>query len=82
MLACIVDLNSDFVLQAPKAAENFLALCASGYYDGTLFHRNIKGFMIQVNPDVQLVLPAEMTVQLEKCTVQRVMHAPAVSAKC
>jgi len=35
-------------LQAPKAAENFLALCASGYYDGTIFHRNIKGFMIQV----------------------------------
>eukprot|EP00741_Cyanophora_paradoxa_P004215 tig00000789_g4093.t1 len=32
---------------SPKAAENFLALCASNYYDGTLFHRNIKGFMIQ-----------------------------------
>ncbi len=31
----------------PKAAENFLALCASGYYDGTTFHRNIKGFMVQ-----------------------------------
>ena len=30
-----------------KTAENFLALCASGYYDGTIFHRNIKGFMIQ-----------------------------------
>ncbi|KAJ0770024.1 putative peptidylprolyl isomerase [Helianthus annuus] len=27
--------------------KNFLALCASGYYDGTIFHRNIKGFMIQ-----------------------------------
>lgn len=27
--------------------QNFLALSASGYYDGTLFHRNIKGFMIQ-----------------------------------
>ncbi|KAL2931420.1 Peptidyl-prolyl cis-trans isomerase CYP18-1, partial [Bienertia sinuspersici] len=27
--------------------SNFLALCASGYYDGTIFHRNIKGFMIQ-----------------------------------
>eukprot|EP00249_Psilotum_nudum_P006121 c19473_g1_i1 orf=223-630(+) len=26
---------------------NFLALCARGYYDGTIFHRNIKGFMIQ-----------------------------------
>ena len=27
--------------------QNFLALCASGYYDNTLWHRNIKGFMIQ-----------------------------------
>jgi cyclophilin family peptidyl-prolyl cis-trans isomerase len=33
---------------SPRAAENFLALCASGYYDGTSFHRNIKGFMVQV----------------------------------
>jgi len=31
----------------PKAAENFLALCASGQYDNCLFHRNIKNFMIQ-----------------------------------
>ncbi|XP_019228360.1 PREDICTED: peptidyl-prolyl cis-trans isomerase CYP18-1 isoform X1 [Nicotiana attenuata] len=30
-----------------SAIQNFLALCASGYYDGTIFHRNIKGFMIQ-----------------------------------
>lgn len=27
--------------------QNFLALSASGYYEGTIFHRNIKGFMIQ-----------------------------------
>jgi len=33
--------------QVPKAAENFLALCASGYYNGCLIHRNIKGFMMQ-----------------------------------
>ena len=31
----------------PMASENFLGLCASGAYDGTLFHRNIKQFMIQ-----------------------------------
>lgn len=31
-----------------KAAYNFLALCASGYYDNTLMHRNIKGFMVQM----------------------------------
>jgi len=33
--------------EVPQAATNFLALCASGYYNGTVFHRNIKGFMIQ-----------------------------------
>jgi len=33
--------------QCPKAAENFLALCASDYYNGCIFHRNIKGFMVQ-----------------------------------
>lgn len=27
--------------------QNFLALCASNYYDDTIFHRNIKGFIIQ-----------------------------------
>ena len=27
--------------------QNFLALCASQYYDNTVFHRNIPGFMIQ-----------------------------------
>ena len=32
---------------APRTAFNFLALCASGYYDGTTFHRNMKGFMMQ-----------------------------------
>lgn len=33
---------------AKKASYNFLALCASGYYDNTLIHRNIKGFMVQM----------------------------------
>jgi len=30
-----------------SALQNFLALCASNYYDGCIFHRNIKTFMIQ-----------------------------------
>lgn len=37
-----------FCEDAPRSAENFLALAASGYYDGTIFHRNIKAFMVQV----------------------------------
>ena len=36
-----------FCEQCPKTCENFLALCASDYYNGCIFHRNIKGFMTQ-----------------------------------
>lgn len=32
---------------APKAAENFITLANKGYYNGVIFHRVIKGFMIQ-----------------------------------
>ena len=32
---------------APKACENFEKLVSQGYYDGLIFHRVIKGFMIQ-----------------------------------
>ena len=34
-------------LLAPKAVENFVTLAKSGYFDGTVFHRVVKGFMIQ-----------------------------------
>ena len=32
---------------APGHVENFLKLAKSGFYDGTIFHRVIPGFMIQ-----------------------------------
>ena len=32
---------------APKACENMTRLAQKGYYDGTIFHRVIDGFMIQ-----------------------------------
>ena len=32
---------------APKACESFVGLAKKGYYDGLVFHRVIKGFMIQ-----------------------------------
>ena len=32
---------------APKTIENFKKLAREGFYDGTIFHRIIKGFMIQ-----------------------------------
>jgi len=39
-----LELRSDLV---PKACENFIGLCKKNYYNGTTFHRNIPGFMIQ-----------------------------------
>jgi peptidyl-prolyl cis-trans isomerase A (cyclophilin A)/peptidyl-prolyl cis-trans isomerase B (cyclophilin B) len=33
--------------KAPKSVENFLTYVKSGFYDGTIFHRVIAGFMIQ-----------------------------------
>ena len=36
-----------FPEQAPKTVANFIALSKDGYYDGIIFHRIIKDFMIQ-----------------------------------
>jgi cyclophilin family peptidyl-prolyl cis-trans isomerase len=33
--------------EAPKTVDNFLKLSRDGYYDGLVFHRVIKDFMIQ-----------------------------------
>ncbi len=33
--------------KAPKTVENFLQYAREGFYDGTIFHRVIAGFMIQ-----------------------------------
>jgi peptidyl-prolyl cis-trans isomerase B (cyclophilin B) len=33
--------------EAPKTVENFVKLSQDGYYDGLIFHRVIKDFMIQ-----------------------------------
>jgi len=36
-----------FAKVAPKAVKNFIELSKKGYYDNLIFHRVIKGFMIQ-----------------------------------
>ena len=45
-----------FPKSAPKTVENFLKYVKDGFYDGTIFHRVIKNFMIQgggLTPDMQ-----------------------------
>ncbi len=39
-----IQLNAE---KAPITAENFLQYCRDGFYNGTIFHRVIDGFMIQ-----------------------------------
>lgn len=40
----VVELRPDI---APKATENFIKHAEDGYYNGVIFHRVIKDFMIQ-----------------------------------
>src|SRR5437773_7482473 len=51
-VAVIKTSEGDMVVQfwndtAPNTIENFKKLALSGFYDGTIFHRIVKGFMIQ-----------------------------------
>src|SRR5256886_2841363 len=51
-VAVIKTSEGDMVVQfwndaAPNTIENFKQLAHSGFYDGTIFHRIVKGFMIQ-----------------------------------
>jgi peptidyl-prolyl cis-trans isomerase B (cyclophilin B) len=48
----LVTSNGDIVVQldaekAPKTTRNFLSYVKEGFYEGTVFHRVIKGFMVQ-----------------------------------
>jgi len=42
--AFTIELNSE---KAPKSVANFLSYVRDGFYDGTIFHRVIKDFMVQ-----------------------------------
>jgi len=51
-LAQITTTEGEMVIEfwpdvAPKTVENFKTLAQKGFYDGTCFHRIIRGFMIQ-----------------------------------
>jgi peptidyl-prolyl cis-trans isomerase B (cyclophilin B) len=50
--------------ETPLHRDNFIKLVKEGYYDGTLFHRVIDGFMIQGgDPDSKTAKPKQMLGQ-------------------
>jgi peptidyl-prolyl cis-trans isomerase B (cyclophilin B) len=60
----LVELDST---KAPLSVANFVAYARAGHYDGTIFHRVIKGFMIQgggMTPDL-MERPTEAPIRNE-----------------
>lgn len=92
---CVVEIETDWGIMlaelsnmTPLHRDNFLKLASEGYYNGTLFHRVINGFMIQggdpVSRDAKpgqslgmggpgYQIPAEITTEL-------VHHKGAIAA--
>ena len=59
-----IELDDD---KAPLSVANFLSYVNSGHYDGTIFHRVIKGFMVQgggMEPGMRQK-PTQATIQNE-----------------
>lgn len=58
------DMKAVLYDETPLHKENFVKLAKEGYFDGTLFHRVIDGFMIQGgDPDSKNAKPGQMLGQ-------------------
>ena len=54
------DMTGTLYNETPQHRDNFVKLVKSGYYDGTIFHRVISGFMIQGgDPDSKNAKPGQ-----------------------
>ncbi|KKO20011.1 MAG: peptidyl-prolyl cis-trans isomerase [Candidatus Brocadia fulgida] len=71
----ILELNQK---AAPKTVENFLGYVSNGFYNGTIFHRVIKDFMIQgaVLPPICNKNPHKLPLQTKPTTGSKIFVAP------
>ncbi|GAO36197.1 cyclophilin [Sulfuricella sp. T08] len=57
-----IDLDAE---KAPKTVENFLKYVEKGFYDGTIFHRVIDGFMVQGGGFMSGLIQKETMAEIE-----------------
>ncbi len=50
------DIHVKLFKECPKAVENFCVHSKNGYYNGHIFHRVIKGFMIQTGDPTGIIV--------------------------
>ena len=62
-----------FEKEAPISTKNFLEYVKSGFYEGTIFHRVIKGFMIQGGG-----YTADMAQKKTKSAIKREINYPTL----
>ena len=83
------DIRIELFNETPKHRDNFLRLVRSGAYDGVLFHRVIKDFMIQTGDvgsknakpgEAVGDTPETYTVPAEKCFPKLFHHRGALGA--
>ena len=62
-----------FINECPKTTKNFITLGKRGYYDGLIFHRVIKNFMIQTgDPQVMVQGESRFMVNRSKMNLMRI----------
>ena len=64
-----------FVEYAPKACENFIELSKNSYYNGCIFHRVIKQFMIQTGSKI-----VSLCSSVEECTGWKKILGPCTES--